>query len=160
VEGHKGAPDIRLAAERGDVAGFCVVWETAKVVLGKALESGEAVPVLQVAPKRHPDLPSVPLAIELAKSDEARDLIRVGVHNPAKIIRLLAAPPGTPAERVHALRKAFLATLQDAEFLAEARRAKLEVEALSGEEVQKIVMDYRDVSPVVRKKLQETLLRK
>lgn len=160
VEGHKGVPDIRLAAERGDVAGFCVVWETVKVVWSKALESGEAVAVLQVAPKRHPDLPNVPLAMDLAKTTEARDLIRVGIHNPATIIRLLAAPPGTPSDRVQALRKAFVATLRDAEFLAEARRAKLEVDSLSGEDVQKIVMDYRDVSPATKKKLQEILLRK
>lgn len=160
VAGHKGTPEIRLAAERGDVAGLCVVWETVKVMWSKALESGEAVPVLQVAPRRHPDLPNVPLAMDLAEAEPDRDLIRVAIHNPARIIRLFAAPPGTPAEKVQALRRAFLTVLRDPEFLADAQRARLEVHPLSGEEVDKIVADYQRVSPDLKARLKGVLLPK
>jgi tripartite-type tricarboxylate transporter receptor subunit TctC len=160
VDGHKGVPDIRLAAERGDVAGLCVVWETLKVVWSNALASGEVVPIVQVGPRRHPDLPNLPLASDLATTDVDRTLIRVGILNPAKIIRLLALPPGTSRDRVEALRRAFVETMKDPEFRAEAQRAKLDVDPLSGEEVQEVVAEFGQIPPDVRARLKDVLFRK
>lgn len=160
VDGHKGVPDIRLAAERGDVAGLCVVWETLKVVWSNALQSGDVVPVIQVGARRHPDLPNVPLASDLVTTEADRTLIRVGILNPAKIIRLLALPPGTPRDRADAVRRAFAQTMQDPEFRAEAQRAKLEVDPLSGEEVQEVVAEFSQAPSDVRARLKDVLFRK
>ena len=126
VSGYKGTAEIRLAADGGEVSGACWSWESMRATWRNALEAGDAVPVLQVTAEPFPDLPNVPLAINLAKTDEARRLIQVGVQNSAAFARPFVLPPGTPKERVQVLRKAFQDTLKDAAFLAEAEKAKLD----------------------------------
>ena len=68
---------------------------------------------MQATGKPFPDLPNVPLAINLAKSDEARRLIQVGIQNSGAFARPFVLPPGTPKERVQILRRAFQETLKD-----------------------------------------------
>ena len=85
------------------------------------------VVVIQVAARSFPDLPSVPQAISLAKTDEARRLIQVGVQNVGAFSRPFLLPPGTPKERVQILRKALQDTLKDPAFIAEAEKAKLTI---------------------------------
>ena len=80
--------------------------------------------VLQANRKTHPDLPNVPQAIKLAKSDEGRKMIDVGIHGDSDIVRTYTLPPGTPKDRVQLLRKAFEATLKDPEFLADAKKSR------------------------------------
>lgn len=157
VEGHKGTPEIRLAAERGEIAGFCSPWDSVKVIWTKALESGEAVVLLQVAAKKHSDLPNVPLASDLAKSGDARQMIQSGIIEPSRIFRTLALPPGTPKDRVQILSKAFLDTMKDPEFIAAAKKAQVEVEPVSSQDVQKTVNELLATSPVLRAKLKEIL---
>ena len=83
VSGYKGTADIRLGAESGELAGGCWGWDSIKATWSRALESGEAIVVVQMVSKPHPDLPKVPLAISYAKSDDARQLIESGVTIPA-----------------------------------------------------------------------------
>lgn len=139
VTGYKGTADIRLAADSGEIAGGCWAWESIKVTWRKGLDSGEVNVVLQNVPKPHPDLPKVPLAINLAKTDEARKLIRVGIHDASAITRPYMLPPGTPKERVQLLRKAFQETLKDREFLDEAKKSKIDVDPVTGKEVERII---------------------
>jgi tripartite-type tricarboxylate transporter receptor subunit TctC len=138
VSGYKGMAEIRLATEAGEVAGTCVgprtVWQ-------KALELGEVIPVLQVTPKPAPDFPKVPLAIDLAKSDDARKLIEVGVHNDSATALTYALPPGTPKELLAMLRRAFVDTMKDAEFSGELIKARLDVDPVTAEEVDRIIND-------------------
>jgi tripartite-type tricarboxylate transporter receptor subunit TctC len=157
VEGHKGTPEIRLAAERGEVAGFCSPWDSVKVIWSKALETGDAVVLLQVAEKKHPDLPKVPLASEFAKSEEARQLIRSGVIEPSKIFRVFALPPGTPKDRVQILAKAFMDTMKDPDFISAAKKAQVEIEPVFSEEVQKVVTALLATPPGLASILKETL---
>ena len=134
VSGYKGMAEIRLATEAGEVAGTCVgprtVWQ-------KTLEAGDVIPVLQVTPNPAPDFPKIPLAIDLAKNEEARKLIEVGVHNDSAIALTYALPPGTPKELVVMLRRSFMDTMKDAEFSGEMKKARLDVEPVAGEEVRK-----------------------
>ena len=139
VTGYKGTAPIKLAAESGEIDGSCWAWESIKVMWRQGLDAGQVNIVLQAVPKAVPDLAKVPVAIELAKSDEARKLIDIGIHNTAAITRPYALPPGTPKERVQLLRRAFQETLKDKEFLAEAVKSKIDVDPVSGEEVEKIV---------------------
>jgi tripartite-type tricarboxylate transporter receptor subunit TctC len=139
VTGYKGTAPIKLAAESGEIDGSCWAWESIKVMWRQGLETGNANIVLQAVPKAVPDLPKVPLAIELAKTDEARKLIQVGIHDTSAITRPYALPPGTPKDRVQMLRRAFRETLKDKDFLAEAIKSKLDVDPVSGEEVEKTV---------------------
>jgi tripartite-type tricarboxylate transporter receptor subunit TctC len=157
VTGYKGTSAIRLAAESGELAGACWSWESMRVTWRKALEAGEVVPIVQVVPKAFPDIPNVPLAISFAKTEDARRLIEVGVQNSSAFARPFAAPPGTPKDRVDALRRALMATLKDPEFLAEAQKAKLSIDPVTGEELHKLVADVFTLDPALVAKLKEAL---
>lgn len=157
VSGYKGTAVIRLAAEAGEVAGMCLSWDSLKAMWGRAIELGDVVVVLQTMPRPRPDLPAVPLAINYAKTEEARQLVRAGIHDRAAIIFLYALPPGTLKDRVQILRAAFMDTMRDAEFLAEAEKSRLDVDPVSGDEVERIVRGFFQLSPGIVGKLREVL---
>ena len=157
VSGYKGTAPIRLAAESGEIDGGCWAWESIKVTWRKGLDAGEVNVVLQAVPKAHPDLPKVPVAIELAKSEEARKLIQIGIHNTSAITRPYALPPGTPRDRVQILRRAFMETMRDKDFLAEAEKAKLDINPAGGEEIERIIAGLFQLEPVMVTKIAEIL---
>jgi len=157
VTGYKGTAPIKLAAESGEIDGGCWAWESIKVMWRQGLDAGDAKIVLQAVPKAVPDLPNVPVAIELAKTEEARRLIQVGIHDTASITRPYALPPGTPKDRVQMLRKAFRETMKDKDFLAEATKSKLDVDPVSGEEVEKIVAGLFKLDSATVTKMSEIL---
>ena len=157
VEGYKGTAEVRLAADAGEVGGGCWAWESVKVTWSSGLQSGNVAVVIQVTPKALPELPKVPVALDVAKSDEARQLIKAGAINPSTITRVYVTTPGTPKERVQILRKAFQDTLRDPEFVAEAKKANLEIDPLTGEEVEKIVAELFNISPSTVAKLAAVL---
>lgn len=157
VEGYKGTADVRLAADAGELQGACWAWESIKVTWRKGLESGDVLPVLQVTAKKQPDLPNVPHALDLAKSDEERQIIRAGGIEPGAITRVYVTTPGTPRDRVQTLRRAFADTLKDPEFLGEAKKVQLEVNPLSGDEVGKIVDSMFKLNPTTVSKLANIL---
>jgi hypothetical protein len=109
-------------------------------------------------PKKHPELPNVPLAIDFAKTDEARRLLKHAVHDIAIMTRLYFLPPGTPKERVQLLRKAFMDTLKDSDFIAEANKAKLDIDPVPGEELERIVGELFKLDPSMVAKLKATLV--
>jgi tripartite-type tricarboxylate transporter receptor subunit TctC len=157
VTGYKGTADIRLAAESGEIAGGCWGWDSVSVTWRKALDSGDAVVVLQANRKTHPDLPQVPQAIKLAKTDEGRKIIDVGVHSDSDIVRTYTLPPGTPKDRVQLLRKAFDSTLKDPEFLADAKKSKLNVDPVSPEAIEKDIANLFKLDPSLVNKLKDIL---
>ena len=159
VSGYKGTADIRLAAESGELAGSCWGWEAIKATWRKGLESGEVIPVLQTVPRAMPDIPNVPLAISLAKTDEARQLIEVGIHSNSVFARPFVLPPETPKDRVDLLRKAFVETLKDKEFLAETDKAKLGIEPVTGEELEKTVAGIFKTDPALLAKMKDILFK-
>ena len=109
--------------------------------------------IVQVNEKKAEDIPQVPNAIDFAKTPDARLLIESGIHAPSAILRAYALPPGTPKGRVDLLRNAFNATMKDPEFLAEMKKSKLEINALTGAEVDAFVkklfqMDAKNVAKI------------
>lgn len=158
VAGYKGTADIRLAAERGEVAGTCGWgWDSVRATWAKAIASSDVVVVLQSTPQAHPELPNVPLAINFAKSEESRQLIQTGAHNMGILSRSYVIPPGTPQDRVQVLRKAFVETMKDPEFLSDATKAKLDIDPLPGEEMKRLVADLFKLHPNVVAKLKTVL---
>ena len=113
--------------------------------------------VLQVTEKPLADLPGVPMALDLARTDEARQLIRTGIIAPTTVSRLYAMPPATPADRVRTLRAAFLETLRDPEFVNDAKQAKLDIDPVGGEEVERLMGELFRMPPPVLAKLKELL---
>src|SRR5262245_46518296 len=158
VSGYRGPAEIRLAVDSGELAGACWSWESMRATWRSALDAGEVIPVLQVTGRPFPDLPSVPLAISLAKSDEARRLIEIGLQNSGAFARPFVLPPGTPKDRVQILRQAFQETLKDPAFVAEAEKAKLTADPVTGEELEKMVAELFTLDAPLLAKLKEVLL--
>lgn len=159
ITGYKGTADIRLACESGELAGTTWGWASMKVTWRKALEAGDVVVVLQAVPKPMPDLPNVPLAISYAKTEEARQMIEHGIHSPALFARPFVLPPGTPKENVQILRKAFFDTLRDKEFLAETKKAKLDLNPVTGEELEGAVFGIFKLEQPLIAKMKEILFK-
>jgi tripartite-type tricarboxylate transporter receptor subunit TctC len=157
VEGYKGTNEIRLAADAGELHGACWAWETLKVAWQNAIPAGDVNIVLQVTSKKLPDLPNVPMALDLAKTDEARLLLKAGAIDPSAIVRVYVTTPRTPKDRLEILRKAFAATLTDPEFVAEAKKANLDINPLTGEEVKKTVDGLFKLNPALVSKLANIL---
>jgi tripartite-type tricarboxylate transporter receptor subunit TctC len=157
VTGYKGTGPIRLAFDAGEVDGVCNAWESFKSTWRKQVESGEVVLILQATVKAHPELPSIPVAYNFAKSEEAKKLIRVvtRVHGPST--RPYFLPPGTPKARVQILRKAYMETMKDPEFLADAKKAKLDLNPDDGAGLERNVKEIFDIEPALVAKLKEIL---
>lgn len=158
VSGYKGIADIRLAAESGELAGVCGwTWDSLKATWGRAVDSGAAIVVLQTLPEPHPEIPKVPLAISFAKTEEARQLIQRGIHDVSDLTYSYVLPPGTPTERVQLLRRAFADTMKDAGFVADAKKSRLGIDPLMGEELRDTVARLFQVSPAVVTRLKKVL---
>jgi tripartite-type tricarboxylate transporter receptor subunit TctC len=155
ISGYKGAPELQLAVDGGELAGVCNSWESLRVTSTRALEAGELIVVVQAIPRAHPELPKVPLAIDLAKTDESRRIIQAGIHDMTAIVRPYVLPPGTPKQQVQLLRKAFTDTLKDPEFLSDAKKSKLDLDPLTGEELEATVSGLLKMSPATLAKLKE-----
>jgi tripartite-type tricarboxylate transporter receptor subunit TctC len=93
----------------------------------------------------------------VAPNDKARNLIKFGIHDPGAITRPYALPPGTPKDRVELLRKAYAETLKDPEFVADAKKSKLDIDSLTGEEVEKIVAGLFKIEAGLVAQLKEIL---
>ncbi len=157
VSGYKGTAEIRLAIDSGELHGNCLSWDSGKATFGKALQTGDIIPILQGVPKAHREIPNVPLAISYAKTEEAKQMIELGIHIPPTFVRPYILPPGTPKERVQILRQAFQETLRDKEFLMELEKAKLSLAPVTGEGLEKAVGTYFRQDPAVLAKLKDII---
>jgi tripartite-type tricarboxylate transporter receptor subunit TctC len=158
VTGYKGTAEIRLAAESGEVAGGCWTWGSMRTTWRKALQAGEATVVLQNRAEPHPELPTVPLTVDIAKTKEARELILAS--DPSPIIFTYALPPGSPGDRLQTVRVAFINTMKDPEFLADAAKSQLVIDPMTGDELEKTVTRLLRLDPALVRKLKEILAAK
>ena len=158
VPGFPGGNEIKLAMERGEVSGRCGwSWSSVKATEAEWLKDKRISILVQLSLRKHPDLPDTPLIMDFVKTDEDRQIFKV-IFARQVMAWPFAAPPGVPAERVAALRKAFDETLQDKEFLAEAERLNLEITPVSGERIQSLIEDvYRTTSPELSAKISAML---
>jgi hypothetical protein len=104
--------------------------------------------LVQNATKRHPALPGVPLLLDFAKNDQQKSLLNL-LAAPHRIGRPYLAPPGVSADRLQILRAAFEATLSDPLFLAEAEKAKLAINPVTGREMESIIAEVARMEPSV-----------
>jgi len=141
VSGYKGTAPIRLAFNSGEVGGLSNSWQSLKSTWSKELESGEAIVLGQMSTKPHADLPKLPLAMTLAKNEENRKLLVAVAQSHGAAVRPYLLPPETPKNIVDILRKSFLEAIRDPELLAEAQKARLEINPGSGEELERNVKD-------------------
>ena len=152
ISGYPGGNDITLAMQRGEVHGRCGwSWSSIKANHPTWVKDGTLKLLVQLSLEKHEDLPNVPVIMEKVKTDEQRAILRL-VFARQVMGRPFLAPPGVPAERIALLRKAFMETMKDRDFLAEADKMKLEITPVSGEKVQDLVAEvYRTPAAIVQK---------
>ena len=147
VTGYPGGNEITLAMERHEVDGRCGWSWTSLLSRSKALlDSRQIDVVLQIALEKNKDLQDVPLVVDITADAAQKAALKLIVARQS-IARPFAAPPGIPAERAQALRAAFEATMRDPAFLAEAKSLDLEVEPVTGSEVEALIRDVYASSP-------------
>jgi len=154
VPGYPGGNDINLAMERNEVQGRCG-WSWSSVIATHKpwLDEKKINILVQLALSKHPDLPDVPLVMDMAKTDEQKNIFKL-VFARQVMGRPFLAPPGIPQDRVDALRTAFMAVMKDKDFLAEAEgKAKLEITPVSGDEVQKLVNEVDQTPKAIADKV-------
>ena len=157
ILGYPGGNDINLAMERGEVAGRgSNSWASWKATRPEWLKEKKINILVQIGLRKSPDLPDVPLLIDLAANPEDRAVLRL-LSSPSAIGRPIFTTPGVPEERVNALRAAFDATVKDPAFLEEAKKAGLEVDPVSGKELQEIVNDIVNTPEPIAKRLAEII---
>jgi tripartite-type tricarboxylate transporter receptor subunit TctC len=147
VTGYPGGTEITLAMERHEVDGRCGWSWTSLLSRSKALiDSNQLDVVLQIALQKTKDLPNVPLIVDVADNAEQKAALKLIVARQS-IARPFAAPPGIPADRARALREAFDATMKDPDFIAEAKGQNLDVDPVSGAEVETLIREVYASSP-------------
>ena len=140
ITGYKGSAAIMFAMEQGEVHGVCLSWPTLKAAKPDWVRDKKLVPLVQISFASHPDLAGVPLMGDIAKSESDRKMLAF-FFAPNEFGRPYFGPPELPADRLQMLRRAFDATMADKAFLAEADKAKMELDPITGEEMQKLIAD-------------------
>ena len=138
VTGYPGGNEVSLAMERGEVDGRgSNSWAAWKSTKPEWVRDHKLNILVQIGLKRAADLPDVPLMLELATNDADRKLLAF-ISAETEVARSLVTTPGTPPDRVEALRRAFDAMIKDPDFLAEAAKSEMDISPATGEECQKI----------------------
>jgi tripartite-type tricarboxylate transporter receptor subunit TctC len=162
VTGYAGSKEIGLAVERNEVNGACGIGWTGFTTLYPHWFAKKLVTVmLQLSVKGHAELNAtgVPLATEFARSKEDRQAMEI-VLSQGVFGRPFVLPPGVPQERTDALRKAFMAAMTDPALIADAKKANLDLEALSGSDLQTLVASLYALPPNIIEKAKQSMVYK
>jgi tripartite-type tricarboxylate transporter receptor subunit TctC len=143
IYGYKGTKDVSLAMQRQEVDGSCGMFESSvRASYSAFLKSGEFKIFVQFGADRAvPFFGDATRMYTLLKTEEQKRIADL-IFRQTEIARPLAAPPGTPPERVAALRKAMLATLKDSAFVAEAKKLEIDFDPVAGEETQQMFAGF------------------
>ena len=162
VTGYPGSNEILLALERNEVQGVCGLgWSSIAPQRARLLDSGLARVLVQLATTGHPELSrmGVPLAIDFTRTEDDRKVMEL-VYSQLIFGRPFILPPGVPPERVAALRRAFMAALQNKDAVAEARGMQLDLDPLSGEAVQaEVAKAYGTPARIIERARQSLIYR-
>ena len=138
VGGFQSSADVFLAMERGEVDGICESLDSVNNRRPDWISGGKVSVLLQGGVAPHPDLKGVPFVLDLARNDDERQVLDF-LYAGQGIGRPFVAPPDLPADRLKLLRDAFNATMQDADFVSDAKRSKLELEPEDGEHLAALI---------------------
>jgi hypothetical protein len=147
---------VRIGVERGEIQGMCLGWESVRSASIQWLEDKYAVVFVQNGTTRHKDLPTVPLALEFAKDEGSKALLRL-VDAPGAMSKPFTLPPGVDESRVQVMRNALMATYQDPAFLEEAKALRLEFQPKDASEIQKVLSEVLATTPDIAAKYQKII---
>lgn len=157
VTGYPGSREAVLALERGEITGRMWDIEAIKAVRPDWLNDGSINLLVQFAPHKMPEVPGdVPLVKEFV-ADASDKMVLDVIALSTLLARPFIAPPDIPADRVHALRTAFMATMEDPGFLTEMEKSKIMLSPMHGDEFQKIVRDTYALPEAVIQKVRDVL---
>ena len=157
INGYEATPKIHLAMERGEVMGAgATSWSTVKALTGDWRKDGKITVISQWGFRKHPDLMDVPTWSDLATTDIQKQAMKLLLARLEFGIPYFT-PPEVPPARLTALRRAFDETMKDQAFLGEAEKMKLEVDPMSGEDVQKLVAEVAATPPEVAKLVRDAI---
>jgi tripartite-type tricarboxylate transporter receptor subunit TctC len=139
VSGYKGGNDVYLAMERGEVHGRCGGLKSSiKSTRPDWFPQKKVSVPVQIALERDPEFAEVPALVEFTKDEKTRLILQL-VLSPMDMDRPILLPPGTPPDKIAALRKAFSAAMKDPGLIAEAKKANIDLEEIAGEKIQAIL---------------------
>jgi tripartite-type tricarboxylate transporter receptor subunit TctC len=152
VAGYPGTNEITLAMERGEVDGLCgLSWSTLKTRHLSWLKEKKINILLQAALQKEPEMGDVPLIMDLTKDVEKLQILKL-ILAAQEMARPFAAPPGIPADRKAALVAAFDATMKDKDYLADAKKSRIDVNPVSGSDIDKLLAElYATPKNVIQK---------
>jgi tripartite-type tricarboxylate transporter receptor subunit TctC len=152
IAGYRGSGEIMLAMERGEAEGVCLSWDTLGTLKPDWLADGRLKPIVQMGLKRIADLKDVPTATEHAKTETDRQMLAL-YFGPNEMGRPYIGPPNVPKDRLTAIRRAFDLTMKDPAYLAEAKAQKMDVDPMTGEEMETLIQSFYASSPELVQRL-------
>jgi tripartite-type tricarboxylate transporter receptor subunit TctC len=156
VTGYQGQSEINLAVERGEIQGNTTGLTNLVVTKADWIRQGRIRMLVQFGGERVAEIKEVPAVVELAASDDDREIWRFFTSK-FKMARPLALPPEVPPERVKALRDAFDATMRDPLFLDEAKQIGLQIDPLGGEAVRQLIAQMQATPETLVERLRRLL---
>jgi tripartite-type tricarboxylate transporter receptor subunit TctC len=157
ITGYPGGNDIDIAMERREIQGRCGwSWTSLKATHPSWVREKKLNVLFQMGRAKHPDLPDVPLIMDLAKNDDERAILKLVFARQLMAWPYLA-PPGIPRDRAEALRRAFVATMGDKDFLADAEKSQLEISPVSGAEMERLVRRVYDTPSAIAQRAADML---
>jgi tripartite-type tricarboxylate transporter receptor subunit TctC len=157
VTGYRGGNEILLAMERGEIdARISWTYESLAATKLDWLTNGNINVLFQSGTSPSPHLPNVPLALDFAKGPTERRILEL-LFTKLDLARPYTLPPGVPEERVAAMEKAFMSTMLDPEFVADAAKLQIEISAVDGDQTRAIVERAVSSPPEVITRIREIL---
>jgi tripartite-type tricarboxylate transporter receptor subunit TctC len=157
ISGYSGTSDGVLAMERGEVQGLGDwSWSNVKTRRPDYLRDKKIRVLLQVTTEKMPDLPDVPLAMDLVRNESDRKIMALFLAQKSAA-RPVVAPPDIPADRMAAIRTAFEQMIKDPDFLKDAAATKLELDPSPAAEVEKVIQIFASTPEDVGRKLKEAI---
>jgi tripartite-type tricarboxylate transporter receptor subunit TctC len=154
ITGYKGRAQAEAAMERGEIAGSSAGWMTWQSSRPDWIASGKIVPLVQAGLSKLPELQSVPLLTEFAKNEADRNLLEF-ISAGGEFGRYVVGPPGLPADRTTALRRALDSLIRDPVFVADAAKRRVSLDPATGEELQKKAKRVVELVPSIKDRAQK-----
>lgn len=157
ILGYKGMGDRILALERGELQGNCGINASSMMALHPDLiAQGKIIPIMQSGLRPYSAFPNVPLTQSFAKTDREKKIL-VAIFSQMDIARIFAAPPKTPADRMKILRDGFMKSMNDPALIEEAKKLRLDLDAMDFAEVTKIVNDMASLPDDIKAEVRSAI---
>jgi tripartite-type tricarboxylate transporter receptor subunit TctC len=155
ISGYKGTGPIRVALQRREISALCSGWESMRVTARSMLDAqgdNKLIPFVIHGHVEDPEVKDLPQYTKVIKGEESIKAFKAWA-NQYDFQRPLMVPPKTPKDRLQTLRIALQKTVADPDFLAEAKKSKLVIDKVTGEDIERSVDEILTISPAVKKKL-------